>query len=54
MKLQKRYVKFINNVTITLLDEEMTKIKIVGLDEYYNFYVHDFLSSNHLVCQNFI
>ena len=37
-----RYVKFMNNVTITLSDEEMTKIKVVNLDQFYNFYVHDF------------
>ena len=54
MKPYERYVKFVNNVLITLSDEEMTKIKVIGLDEFYNFYVHDFLSSNHLVCQNFV
>ena len=43
-----------NNVTITLSDEETIKIKIVGRDELYNFYVHDFLYSNHLVSQNFV
>jgi len=48
-----RYISFVNNVTITLSDEEMIKIKIVGLDEFYNFSVHNFLSSN-LVSQNFV
>ena len=38
--------------TNTLSNEEMTKIKVVDLDEYYNFYIHDFFSSNHLVSQN--
>ena len=38
----KRDVNFVNNVIITLSDEKMTKIKIVDLDEFYNFYVHDF------------
>jgi hypothetical protein len=33
---------------------QMTKIKIIELDEFYNFYVHDFLSLNHLVIQNFV
>jgi hypothetical protein len=33
-----------NNVTTTLSDEEMTKIKVVDLDKLYNFYVHDFLA----------
>jgi hypothetical protein len=31
-----------NNITTTLSDEEMTKIKVVDLDKFYNFYVHDF------------
>jgi hypothetical protein len=26
-----------NNVTTTLSDEEMIKIKVVDLDEFYNF-----------------
>jgi hypothetical protein len=30
--------------TTTLLDEEMTKIKVVDLDELYNFIVNDFFS----------
>ena len=42
MKLQERDVNFINNVITTLSDEEMTKIKVVDLDKFYNFYVHDF------------
>jgi hypothetical protein len=33
-----------NNVTTTLSDKEMTEIKVVDLDELYNFYVHDFFS----------
>ena len=45
---------FVNNVTNTLSDKGMTKIKVVDLDEYYNFYVHDFLSSNRYVTQKFI
>jgi hypothetical protein len=31
-----------NNVTLTLSDEEITKIKVVDFDEFYNFYVYDF------------
>ena len=42
--MKQRYVNFVNNITTTLSDEEMTKIKVVDLDEFYNFYVHDFLS----------
>jgi hypothetical protein len=28
----------------TLSDEEMTKIKVVDIGEFYNFYIHDFFS----------
>jgi hypothetical protein len=44
MKLYVRYVNFVNNVTIALLDEEMTKIKVIDLDELYNFVIDDFFS----------
>jgi hypothetical protein len=44
MNIKERYVKFVNNVTITLSDEQMTKIKVVDFDELYNFYVHDFFN----------
>jgi hypothetical protein len=27
----------VNNVTVILLNEEMTKIKVVDLDEFYNY-----------------
>jgi len=30
--------------TITLSDEEMIKIKVVDLDELYNFGIHHFFS----------
>ena len=43
---------FVNNIIITLSDEEMIKIKVIDLDKFYNFYVHDFFSWNHLVFQN--
>ena len=42
MKLQERDVNFMNNVTTTISDEQMTKIKVIDLDEFYNFYVYDF------------
>ena len=29
----------------------MTKLKVVDLDEIYNFYVHDFFKWNHLPLQ---
>ena len=35
-------MKFANNGTITLSDEQMTKIKAVDLDQFYNFVVDDF------------
>ena len=54
MKPYERDVKFVNNVTITSSDEQMTKIKVVHLDELYNFHVHDFLRWNHLVFQNIV
>ena len=41
-----------NNIITTLSDEEITKIKVVDLDKFYNFYVHDFFSWNHLAFQN--
>jgi hypothetical protein len=44
MELYERYVNFMSNVTITLSDEEIIKIKVVDLDEFYNFYVYNFFS----------
>ena len=41
-----------NNIITTLSDEEMTKIKVIDLDKFYNFYVYDFFSWNQLVFQN--
>ena len=38
-----------NNVTNTLSDKKITKIKVIDLDELYNFVVGDFFSWNHLV-----
>ena len=40
--------------TTTLSDEEMTKIKVVDLDELYNFVGYDFFSWNHLLFQNLV
>jgi hypothetical protein len=44
----------VNNVTVTLSDEQMTKIKVIDLDELYNFYVHDFFKWNHLLFENVV
>ena len=38
----------------TLLDKQITKIKIVDLDEFYNFYVDDFFSWKHVLFQNVV
>ena len=46
MKPYERYVKFVSNVTLTFSDEEMIKIKVVHLDELYNFHVYDFFHMN--------
>jgi hypothetical protein len=40
--------------TMTLSDEEITKIKVVDLDKFYNFVVDDFCSSNHLLLRNLV
>jgi hypothetical protein len=53
MKPYERYVKFVNNVLINLSDEQMTKIKVLDLDELYNIYIHDFSSWNHLLFATF-
>jgi hypothetical protein len=37
--LQERDISFVNRFIFTLLYEEMTKIKIIHLDESYNFIV---------------
>jgi hypothetical protein len=38
----------------TKLDGELTKIKVLDLDEIYNFIVDDFFIWNHLLAQNSI
>ena len=40
--------------TITLIDEYMTKIKVVDLDELYNFGIHHFFGWNHLMVENLV
>jgi hypothetical protein len=32
----------------------MTKIKVIDLDEFYNFSIHDIFNWNHLVFQNLV
>ena len=38
----------------TLLNEKLTKMKLVHLDDLYNFYIHDLFSSNHILFQNVV
>jgi len=33
MKLQEGYVKFVNNITTTMSDDQMTKIKVVDQEK---------------------
>ena len=54
MKLCERSMDLWTMFNKTLSDEGTTKIKVIDLDEYYNFYVHEFLSSIRLVTQNFV
>ena len=43
MKVEEKYIKFVNNVTTTISDEQITKIKVVDLQKLYNFIVEHFL-----------
>ena len=43
MKVEERSLSFVNNVTITMSDEQMIKIKVVDLEKLYNFIVEHFL-----------
>ena len=42
MKVEERYIRFVNNVTTTISDEQMTKISFVDLEKLYNFVVEKF------------
>ena len=42
------YVDLWTMFTNTLLNKEMTKIKVVDSNQFNNFYVHDFSSWNHI------
>ena len=39
---------------ITLSDEKMTNIKVIDLDDLYNFVIDDFFSWNRLVFENVV
>ena len=43
-----------NNITNISSDEEITKIKVLDLDELFNFVVDDFFNWNHLVFENVV
>jgi chorismate mutase len=43
MKLYEKCVRFMKNVTTTIPDEQMTKIKVVYLQKLWNFVVESFL-----------
>ena len=53
-KLCERFMNLSTMCTTTLSDEEMIKIKVVDLDELYNFVDDDFFSWNHLLFQNLV
>ena len=42
MKVEEGYIRFVNNVTTTMSDEQMTKINFVDLEKLYNFVVEKF------------
>ena len=41
MKLEMRCIRFVHNVTTTMSDKQMTKIKVVDLQKLYNFAVEN-------------
>jgi hypothetical protein len=43
MKLYERCIGFVNIITTTILDDQMTKIKVVGIENLWNFIVEAFL-----------
>ena len=54
VKLCERYVVLWIMFAKTLWNEEMTKIKVVDLDEFYNFYIHHLFRWNRLVFENLV
>ena len=42
MKVEERYIRFVNNVSTTMSDEQMNKINFVDLEKLYNFVVEKF------------
>jgi intein/homing endonuclease len=54
VKLEERYVRFMNNITTIISDEQKTKIKVVDLDKLKNFVVDNSLIGNHLIKENHV
>jgi hypothetical protein len=44
MKLYGRWIGFVNIITTKILDDQRTKIKVVGIENLWNFVVEPFLS----------
>ena len=42
MKVEERDIRFVNNVSTTMLDEQIIKINFVDLEKLYNFVVEKF------------
>jgi hypothetical protein len=43
MKLYGRWIGFVNIITTKILDDQRTKIKVVGIENLWNFVVESFL-----------
>jgi hypothetical protein len=54
MKQQVWCMEFVNKISISLLDEEMTLIKVKDIDELRNFHVHEFFIWNKKVSKKFV
>jgi hypothetical protein len=54
MKQQVWCMEFVNKISISLLDEEMTLIKFKDIDELRNFHVHEFFIWNNKVSKKFV
>ena len=46
MKLEETYIRFVNNVSTTMSNEQIVKIKVVDLQKLGNFVVEHFLPTN--------
>jgi hypothetical protein len=57
MKLYERYIRFVNNITTTIMNEQMTRIKVGDLHKLLNFVVEPFFNFNYFcqrkICMDF-